>query len=124
MTLECEICGSTAGPLRRSRVEGVAMMLCPKCANLGIPLGEPMPVGPGPRRPPARLDIIELREEWPQTLRRAREARGLTLEALARSLQEREGLLRKVERGELVPEEPLRLKLERALGVRLTEGGE
>lgn len=83
-----------------------------------------MPVGPGPRRPPARLDIIELREEWPQTLRRAREARGLTLEALARSLQEREGLLRKVERGELVPEEPLRLKLERALGVRLTEGGE
>ena len=56
--------------------------------------------------------------------RRARVAKGWTEKQLALEIMERELLIKKVEKGDLIPEEELRKKLEKVLGISLIESVE
>ena len=66
----------------------------------------------------------ELIENYADTIKNARESRHMTQEDLAGKILEKANVIRKVERGELVPEEGLVKKLERELNIKLTEGVE
>jgi putative transcription factor len=66
----------------------------------------------------------ELIENYAEAIKNARESRHLTQEELAGKISEKANIIRKVERGELVPEEELVKKLEKALDIKLTEGVE
>jgi putative transcription factor len=64
----------------------------------------------------------EVATDYDQRVREAREGRGLSQQDLASELNEKTSLIRKVERGDVLPSDALRKKLERELGISLTEG--
>lgn len=63
----------------------------------------------------------ELKEDYGQIVRDARQRRGLTVEQLGEKLLERVDTLKKVEAGTFHPPDTLVKKLEKELGVKLME---
>ncbi|MEM3087198.1 MAG: multiprotein-bridging factor 1 family protein [Halobacteria archaeon] len=116
----CELCGQPASGLKRARVGGASVLACPACLKAGAP--EIAPPEPGPAR--LVLDAPVLKENYGETIRRAREARGWSPAQLAAEARMKEGLLRKMERNEIAPEEAVRKRLERLLKVSLLDSAE
>jgi len=132
--MQCEICGADIwGKPVKIRVEGSELEVCGACAKYGRPEDTWQPVGrkmaPRERTVLTRrhkkniFDTItdEIISDYGKTIREARGAMGLTVEDLGRKIMEKAALLRKIERGELVPEDSVRKKLEAALNIKLTE---
>jgi putative transcription factor len=67
-------------------------------------------------------DMDELVADYDARIREAREARGLSQEDLAKSLNEKASLIRKLERGDMLPSDDVQRKLEGELGISLVEG--
>ncbi len=63
----------------------------------------------------------EITEDYGQKIRKARMEKGLSAKELALQIKEREHLIKKIENGELIPEEVVRKKLEKVLGIRLID---
>ena len=63
----------------------------------------------------------EIVEDYGLRIRNARMERGLSQKDLAMELKEKELLIKKIEKGDLIPEDTLRIKLERALQIRLLD---
>jgi len=63
----------------------------------------------------------EIVDDYAARIRHAREEKGLSQKDLALQMMERELLVKKIEKSELVPEEDVRKKLEKVLGIRLLE---
>lgn len=68
-------------------------------------------------------DIDELSQDFDQQIRQAREQAGLSQEDLAKDLNEKASLIRKLEQGEMLPTDDMQTKLERTLDIDLTAGG-
>ena len=140
--MQCELCGAEIrGQPKTVRIEGAELRVCMPCSRHGVEvqqkrLPEPRPQAParGPLPAPPRrhrrdvFDRMEgdIAEDYADRIRKARMARGLSQKQLALEIMEKEMLIRKIEKSELVPEEELRKKLEKALGISLldTETGE
>jgi putative transcription factor len=60
----------------------------------------------------------------PDRIRVAREGKGWSTLDLAQEIKEREVLIKKIEKGDLIPEDDLRRKLERTLEIRLLDSPE
>ena len=67
-------------------------------------------------------EMEEVVSDYDDRIRGARESEGLTQEELAKQLNEKASLIRKLERGDVLPSDTIQRKLERALGITLTEG--
>jgi putative transcription factor len=65
----------------------------------------------------------ELVQDYDQRIRGARESRGLSQEELAKQLNEKASLIRKLERGDVLPSDGVQRKLERELDITLSESG-
>ncbi len=63
----------------------------------------------------------ELIQNFYEIIHRARQSHGWTQEELASMVKEKSSLISKIERGEIVPEEDVRRKLEHTLAIKLTE---
>lgn len=137
--MQCEICGAEIrGRSYRIIVDRAELDACEKCKGFGKEVarpggapgaraGAPGAYGaqPATRRPRSDLfDKIkdELVEDYADKIKNAREARHLTDEQLANKTGTKVNIIRKVERGELAPEDALVKKLERELEIKLTEG--
>ncbi|PSP85420.1 TIGR00270 family protein [Halobacteriales archaeon QS_1_68_17] len=68
-------------------------------------------------------EMDELAQDYDDRIRNGRESRGLSQEELAKQLNEKASLIRKLERGDVLPSDRMQRKLERALDVDLGEGG-
>ncbi len=132
--MQCEICGcDIKGHPIRVTVEGSVLDVCGKCARYGKPADKWSPVSrkisPTERmivtHKPKRDVFDKLQDEiipdYAQAIKKAREAQGLTIEALASKMMEKAALIRKIEREELIPEDTVRKKLETTLNIKLTE---
>jgi len=64
----------------------------------------------------------EIATDYDDRIRQARESRGLSQEELAQSLNEKASLIRKLERGDIMPPDSVREKIERKLDISLVEG--
>jgi putative transcription factor len=64
----------------------------------------------------------EIAADYDQRVREARESRGQSQQDLASELNEKTSLIRKIERGDVLPSDDVRKKLERELGISLVEG--
>ncbi|MFQ5986705.1 MAG: multiprotein bridging factor aMBF1 [Thermoplasmata archaeon] len=124
----CEMCGTEQDRLRTVLVEGTRLMLCDQCARFGEEIHPPRPPSASlprrPRRPrgrPTAETEDDLAADFPDRLRRAREARGWKREELARKINEKLSVLEKLEKGRMRPPDALVSKLERTLQVRLRE---
>jgi putative transcription factor len=67
-------------------------------------------------------DMEEVATDYDERIRSAREGRGLSQEDLAKELNEKASLIRKLERGDMLPSDEVQKKLERELDISLSEG--
>ena len=65
----------------------------------------------------------ELATDYDQRIRGAREGTGMSQEDLAKKLNEKASLIRKLEQGSTLPSDDVQQKLERELDIDLTTGG-
>lgn len=68
-------------------------------------------------------EMDEIATDYDERIRRARESAGMSQTELADQLNEKASFIRKLERGESLPNDTIRRKLERALDIELVEGG-
>jgi len=123
--MQCEICGREVSNLKKVRVGMALMNVCERCAHLGEEVHETRVETPRSTLP-ARRDEVKMPSEdlipnYSEVIREARERLGLSQEELAKRIKEKVSLIRKIERGELTPEEKVVRKLERELGIKLME---
>jgi len=69
-------------------------------------------------------DMEELAADYDDRIRQGRESVGLTQEELADDLNEKASLIRKLERGDILPSDSVQTKLEKKLDITLTEGSD
>jgi putative transcription factor len=145
------MCGAETDDPTTIQTEGTQLEVCSNCTEFGTVLHDeereksktssdsgtssgggggttkqsPPSSGGGPSHDP--LDELgTLAPDYDSRVRNARENAGMTQEDLADDLNEKLSLIRKIERGEMRPDEDVRAKLESELSVSLTEevGGE
>ncbi len=142
--MQCEMCGETIrGPPKLVRVEGAELQVCGKCEKFGTEVQQvrrtdlvrpaaPRQAAAGVRSPaPARpayrkrdlFDYMEgeIVDDYNERIRHARMEKGLSQKDLAMQMKEKEHLIQKIENRDLIPEENVRKKLEKVLGIRLID---
>ncbi len=127
--MHCEICGKKiVGKPFKVVVEGSEITVCSDCKQFGVE--KPTTVSqPGvvkvmlkKRRSVSKIEFTEeLVENYNLIIKREREKRGWSQEKLAKMIQEKESLIKKIENAEIVPEPEVVEKLERVLNVKLRE---
>jgi putative transcription factor len=130
--MECEICGKTiVGKRYKVILEGSELTVCENCKELGVlkPTTAPKTTRQrgiqkvGAKRVVKSRDMFEyeLVEDFHKIIKREREKRGWSQEELAKRIQEKVTLIKKIENAELTPEKDVVEKLERVLNVKLKE---
>ena len=76
----------------------------------------------GGRRRDMFDEMDEVVQDYDERIRSARESAGLSQEDLAKELNEKASLIRKLEHGETLPSDDVQRKLERELGIDLSAG--
>ena len=142
----CELCGKEAGPTRPAFIEGTKLNVCQNCMRFGEEYKAQQAGGtkkasnaPAPsavvieerlqkrekrmqtKDVYANTQSVELVDDYGRVIREARTAAGMDLEQFAASIFEKKGILAKVEANDLVPDEKLMKKIEKALNIKLTE---
>ena len=135
----CEMCGKDVPQTKAVIVEGSRLSVCPSCARFGedyrISSAGGVPVTQSvieerlekrEKRMKTRdiyvgASTIELVDDYGGVIRAAREAKGMDQEKFAASIQEKKGIIAKIESNSLVPDDKIIRKIEKALGIKLTE---
>jgi len=142
----CEMCGKESEWTKTIFLEGAQLKVCKECSRFGEGVttaagGKKAAPGSGPSRAVVaeRLEarerrmrtrdvygeetsyVVDLVPEYPAVIRDARAAKGLKQEDLAAKLNERASIIAKLENGSMRPNDALIKKLEKELGVKLTE---
>jgi len=68
-------------------------------------------------------EMDEIAQDFDDQIRSARESNGLSQKELAKQLNEKASLIKKLEQGNSLPSDDVRGKLESALGIDLSAGG-
>ena len=150
---QCEMCGAEQPSLTTTKVEGAELELCDDCTGFGTRVetadsgsastkystsssssggggtGTDTDTDTGggggrSRRRDMFDDMDEIAGDYDDRIRAAREAEGVSQEDLAKRLNEKVSLIRKLERGEMLPSDEVREKLERRLEISLVEGSD
>lgn len=140
--MQCEMCGETIrGIPKLIRVEGAELQVCSRCEKYGTEVQQPRRsdmqrpaarAAPGARAPAGivssqrKRDMFdymegEIVEDYSERIRKARMEKELSQKDLAMQMKEKELLVKKIEKGELIPEEDVRKKLEKVLGIKLVD---
>ncbi|WP_299331161.1 multiprotein bridging factor aMBF1 [Haloplanus sp.] len=145
---QCEMCGAESSSLTTTKVEGAELQLCDDCTEFGTEVrtessssstkystssssssssssGGSSSTGGGgrTRRRDMFDDMDEIVADYDDRIRSAREERGLSQEELAAELNEKASLIRKLERGDMLPSDDVQSELETELDIVLSEGG-
>ncbi|MFC7138362.1 multiprotein bridging factor aMBF1 [Halosimplex aquaticum] len=150
--VQCEMCGKETSSPNRVKIEGAELDVCDECTDFGTEVKQQTSSGAstkystssssssgsssstsssssssGGGSSGSRRDMFdemdELAQDYDETVRSARESAGLSQEDLARKLNEKASLIRKIERGDTLPSDEVQTKLESALDVDLSAGG-
>ena len=143
---ECELCGNDVASLKKYKIEGAEVLACNSCGKFGILIEEPTTpktstkiafrggessimskpksIPPPQTIPPSiptkkNREEEELKEDYCEIIRHAREKLGLTRKELAESIFIRESMLARIETGKLVPDNDVKQKLEKTLEISL-----
>ena len=135
----CEMCGRDVPQTRTVVVEGSKLNACPACARFGedykasasggVPVTQSVIEERLEKREKrmkskdiyAGTATIELIDDYGGAIREAREAKGMDLEQFAASILEKKGTISKIESNSLIPDDKIIKKIEKALGIKLTE---
>lgn len=141
----CEMCGASADSLTTVKISQAELDVCDDCEDMGTPVDDgptvsnaetkystgsssedstqsetntDSPVKTSPSDSP--MESVELRPDYGEALREARESEGLTVAELADQLNKKESHLREIERANRQPTEELQDELEDFLDVELS----
>ncbi|RCV65505.1 putative transcription factor [Methanophagales archaeon] len=125
---ECEVCGAEIkGEAQYVVIGDSKLRVCKACAHYGTVLVEDKNVRAGPvaqAKANSRLyeqmdhDLeVEVEEDYGRTLKEAREKAGLKQAELAKRINEKQSLLRKIENEEVIPSDEVMRKIERVLNL-------
>ncbi|MDR2866282.1 MAG: multiprotein bridging factor aMBF1 [Methanomassiliicoccaceae archaeon] len=138
----CELCGKEAGVTKPIFIEGTKLHVCQNCMRFGeeskaqagkagtAPAPSAIVIEERLQRREKRMQTkdvyantqsTELVDDYGKVIRDARTAAGMDLEQFAASIYEKKGIIAKIEANDLVPDEKLMRKIEKALNIRLTE---
>ncbi len=118
----CEICGGKIfGRGYRIVVEGSELTVCDKCRDLGVEAKTKIRVVKRKVAPKPIMEDYEVVENFHEIIRKEREKRGWTQEELAKRIQEKVTLIKKLENKEITPEKDVIEKLERLFNISLRE---
>ncbi len=145
--VQCEMCGTETGSPKTVKIEGAELEVCDECADFGTEIRTEettttstkystssssssstsgASAGSGSSGGGGRRDMFdemdEVAQDYDDRIREAREAEGLTQKELADRLNEKASLIRKLERGDVLPSDRIQRKLERELGIDLSMG--
>jgi len=146
---QCEMCGKEVSSPKTVKIEGAEIDVCDDCADFGTEVKTESSgttstkystsssssssgnsnssssggSSGGRRRRDMFDEMEELAGDYDARIRKARESEGLSQEELADDLNEKASVIRKLERGDSLPSDDVREKLERKLGISLTETG-
>ncbi|EJN61540.1 transcriptional regulator, xre family [Halogranum salarium B-1] len=144
------MCGADKPSLTTTKVEGAELQLCDSCKDFGTEVrtestsststkystsssktnqssgssssSSSSSSGGSTRRRDMFDDMEELAADYDDRIRTAREQQGMSQEELASQLNEKASLIRKLERGDILPSDGVQKKLEKKLDISLTEG--
>ena len=137
----CEVCGKEIlGPPQRRVIEGAKLTVCSRCAPFGSSewgVSRPPPVKttssgrvsmmptPAPRQR-IRNDVesvesLELIEDYGLQIRKARQKLGLSEKDLAKKMQEKESVVKNLEKQDLTPDQRLIAKIKKYLSLDIVE---
>ena len=143
------MCGAETSSPKTVKVEGAELQLCDSCSDFGTEVktassssgstkystsssssssssGSRSAGSSGGSRTRRRSDMFdemdEIATDYDDRIRTARENAGLTQEELANQLNEKASLIRKLEHGDMLPNDTIQKKLERKLDISLTGG--
>jgi putative transcription factor len=134
----CEMCGMEVPRLNRITIEGSILSVCQNCAKFGQTgtektqeegiVNKPI-IEQRLERREKRLktkDVFETGQEelaldYPERIKRARASLGMSQKELGKKINEKKSVVAKLENGNMVPDEKLTKKLERALDISLKE---
>lgn len=146
---QCEMCGAEKSSLTTTKVEGAELELCDDCSDFGTEVkteststastkystssssddsssGTSSSGGSGGGSSRPRRDMFdqmdEIASDYDERIRAARERDGLSREELAGELNEKASLIGKLERGDILPSDDVKEKLEKRLEISLSEG--
>ena len=135
----CEMCGKNVPSTRPVFIDGARLSVCPNCAKFGDENRGNARGGAGasPTVIEQRLekrnrrmqtknvydgnDNVNIVDGYGEVIKKARTARGMDLKQFAESIGEKQGLLAKIEAEDLVPDDKVVRKIEKALDIKLTE---
>ncbi|CQH55399.1 cro/C1 family transcription regulator [Halobacterium hubeiense] len=147
---QCEMCGKEVSSPKTVKIEGAEIDVCDDCADFGTEVQTESSSttstkystsssssssggsssssssggsSGGRRRRDMFDEMEELAGDYDDRIRTARESEGLSQEELADDLNEKASVIRKLERGDSLPSDDVREKLETKLGISLTESG-
>ena len=151
--VQCEMCGTETGSPKTVKIEGAELEVCDDCADFGTEVrteetsststkystsssgsssssassssggSSGATGGGGGSRRDMFDEMDEVVQDYDDRIRTAREAEDLTQEELANQLNEKASLIRKLERGDVLPSDSIQRKLEKELGIDLSMGG-
>jgi putative transcription factor len=143
------MCGAEVPSLTTTKVEGAELELCDDCTDFGTEVrtesqesststkystssssggssssgsASSSSSSSSSRRRDMFDEMDTLVGDYDERIRSAREGRGLSQEDLAKELNEKRSVIRKLERGDVLPSDEVQEKLERALEISLSEG--
>lgn len=142
------MCGAETQDPSVIRIEGSKLRVCSNCEEFGTVLHEESEADASsqengsqsqegkstPSRSKSRTksrsrnkdlfdEIGTLAADYDERVRKARESKGLSQEDFADEINEKVSLVRKIEKGDMRPDEKVRQKLESSLEIELTEEG-
>lgn len=148
---QCEMCGAETASPKTVKIEGAEIQVCDDCADFGTEVrtesseststkystgsssssssggssssSSSSSSGNSGRRRDMFDEMDEVVPDYDERIRDAREGADLTQEELADELNEKVSLIRKLERGDVLPSDGVQRKLERRLSISLTAGG-
>ena len=114
---ECNICGSDA--TRKAKIEGTVVDVCDKCVRFGEEIREVEFIRP---RKVTTINETEqvLIKDFQKAMRKAREEKKLTQEELAKRLNEKVSIIKRMEEG-WQPSDKLAGKIEKFFNIKLRE---
>ena len=147
--VQCEMCGAETASPHTIKVEGAELDVCDNCVDFGTEVkqqtsstsstkystsssdgssgssrssGSSGGSSRGRKRGSEMFDDVDdLATDYDQRIRSAREAAGVSQEDLAKKLNEKASLIRKLEHGDMLPSDTVQKKLERELEISLSE---
>jgi putative transcription factor len=125
----CDMCGKTIDRIYKTMVEGVLMDLCDDCSKFGEVVSERNIMNEKYKKKKEavkeakenKIRMQKLVDNYGKLIRDKRERKGLKQEELAKKLNEKESLIKNIEKGHIEPSLKTARKIEAFLKIKLIE---